>query len=909
MIGTCLSHYRITAKIGEGGMGEVYRATDENLGRDVAIKVLPDAVAKDSERLARFKREAHLLASLNHTNIAAIHGLEEADGKPFLVLELVEGEDLSARLERGPIPGDEAIDVAKQIAEALEEAHEHGIVHRDLKPANVKLTPDGKVKVLDFGLAKAFMDDEASKSTSGNLTQSPTMTSAGTQAGLILGTAAYMSPEQARGKPVDKRADIWAFGVVLYEMLTGRRLFEGETVSDILAAVLKTEPDWSALPDTIPDAVRHLLHRCLERDPKRRLHSAADAAIEIEESLTGASFETGSTPQRPRFDRRPWIFVGLLAVTLLAMISRGFVLPESPGVSTHLNVALSANGELSNLFGANAVLSPDGRMIAYVGSRQGRTQLHVRRLNGLEESVLAGTDDARAPFFSPDGRWIGFAAPAGLMKIGVDGGAPVKICDLEGNFGRGATWGGDVIAFASGFESGLSRVPAGGGAPEPLTTLDLTRDERSHRWPSFLPGAKALLFMVQRAAQDYDDADIEAVSLADGRRTVLVRGGAFPRYAAPGSLLFVRDDVLFALRFDSDTLTVEEPPTPVLEGLLTWTGDQERGDGSAEYALSREGDRLYRPAQARAKNAGTRFVWVDPAGREEPAFDEEIRVTTLSISPDGKRVAFDGRSARGRGVFLRDLERGTTVPLTSEGAGESEPVWSPDGRRLAYAPRASGDERVVKIRTLDGAEPERTVRAISSGEARPKSWTRDGQALVVNGLGAETASDLWLLPLDGGEIRSIVMSPRGDVGGQVSPNGLWVAYFSEEKGVGQIFVTPLEQPGPRWQVSFEGASQPRWSHDGRLLYYASNASDQEQVGVIVAVAVEEAGDTPRFGEPRTVFRGFVQSAPDSPMYDVHPDGRLLIIKRESLDTEVDRSHAILVLGWRHDLDRRMAATR
>ena len=908
MIGTSLSHYKVTAKIGEGGMGEVYRATDENLGRDVAIKVLPDAVAKDVERLTRFKREAQLLASLNHTNIAAIHGLEEADGKPFLVLELVEGEDLSERLDRGALALDEALEIARQIAEALEEAHEHGIVHRDLKPANVKLTPDGKVKVLDFGLAKAFMGDEASKSTSANLTQSPTMTSAGTQAGLILGTAAYMSPEQARGKPVDRRADIWAFGVVLYEMLTGRRLFEGETVSDILAAVLKTDPDWSALPEALPDTIRRLLHRCLERDPKRRLHSAADAAIEIEESLTGATFETGSTLQQPRFDRRPWILVGLLAVTLVVMISRGFVLPESPGVTTRLKVELSANGELSNQFGANAVLSPDGRMVAYVGRQQGRTRLHVRRLDGLEQSVLAGTDDARAPFFSPDGRWIGFAAPAGLMKIGVDGGAPVKICDLAGNFGRGATWSGEVIAFASSFDSGLSRVSAGGGAPEPLTTLDLTRDERSHRWPAFLPGGKALLFMVQRAGQDYDDADIEAVSLADGRRTVLVRGGAFPRYAAPGSLLFVRDDVLFALRFDPDTLAVEEPPTPALEGLLTWTGDQERGDGSAEYALSRDGDLLYRPAQARARNAGTRFVWVDPAGREEPAFAEEIRVTTLSISPDGKHIAFDGRSARGRGVFLRDLERGTTVPLTSEGAGESEPVWSPDGRRLAYAPRASGDERVLKIRTLDGAEPERTVSVIAGG-ARPKSWTRDGQALIVNGMGAETGSDLWLLPLDGREARPIVKSPLGDVGGQVSPNGLWVAYFSEEKGVGQIFVTPLEQPGPRWQVSFEGASQPRWSHDGRLLYYASLARAQEQVGVIVAVAVEEAGDTPRFGEPRTVFRGFVQSAPDSPMYDVHPDGRLLIIKRESLDTEVDRSHAIFVLGWRHDLERQMAATR
>jgi Tol biopolymer transport system component len=908
MIGTRLGPYEITAAIGAGGMGEVYRGRDATLNRDVAIKVLPATMAADVEGLARFKREAQLLASLSHANIAHVYGFEAAplpDGSiaHFLAMELVEGEDLAQRLRRGAIPVDEAMAIAKQIAEGLEEAHEHGIIHRDLKPANIKVTLDGKVKILDFGLAKAMEGDPSTSAANSQLSHSPTMSRHMTEAGMIMGTAAYMSPEQARGKAVDKRADIWAFGVVLFEMLTGRRLFTGETVSDTLAAVLREEVPWTRLPPDTPGTLVRLLHRCLARDPKQRLHSAADVRIEIEEVKAGPvdpapAGRVGSSLT----GRGPWILVVALALLLAGVLLRSLSSPTAETVVTRVKMEVAPDEPLPVELGANAVLSPDGRTIVVVTTTQGTgTRLSVRPLDQLDSRPLSGTEDARSPFFSPDGRWIGFETPTGLMKVGVAGGAPAEVVDVGANPGRGATWGGNQIVFAR-INTGLFRVSDTGGEPTPLTTLDAARSERSHRWPSFLPGGEVVIFMVQHTGQNYDDADIEAVSLADGRRTVLVRGGAFPRYAEDGYLLFVRASVLYGLRFDPRSLKVEEPATPVLEDLMGYTGNEALGDGSAEISLSERGDLLYRFSAKGDSGKGSDLVWVDDKGQETPAFHESIYITSLEISPDGHRVAFDGRSARGQGIFIKDLERGPLTPLTTDGAGELSPAWSPDGRRLAYTPRSSAPN--IRIRSIDGGEAELDLPG-SSGTSGvgATSWLADGSAVVGGQFFPSTQTDLFLFPVDRGPPRSLVSLAGTENYGRVSPNGRWLALQSDEKGRNQVFVTSLLQPGPRLQVSVRGGGAPRWSRDGRLLYFIETPSENEP-GPIMVVSVSEDAGSLRFGPVRQASS--LRQGISAANYDIHPDGRIMVIKRlRASRADNDSSHAILVAGWRRELLRRM----
>ncbi|HEV8375883.1 MAG TPA: protein kinase, partial [Candidatus Polarisedimenticolia bacterium] len=678
--GGTLSHYRLVEKIGEGGMGVVWKATDTTLDREVAIKILPEIFSEDAERLARFEREAKLIASLNHPNIATIHGLHEADGVHFLAMELVEGEDLAKRIQRGAMPVEEALPAARQIAEALEAAHEHGIIHRDLKPANILLTPEGKVKVLDFGLAKAF-EPEA---PSGSPSMSPTMTSMGTRVGMILGTAAYMSPEQARGRPVDRRADIWAFGCVLYEMLAGKPAFGGETISDTLAAVLRAEPDWQALPPGTGGSLTKLLLRCLTKDPKQRLRDIGEARIALEETPAAAGEVTDTVPVAVvRRVMLPWALAALLAVALAATwaFRRSTAVPSDlPGVM-RLKVELSKGGALpGNVgLGAAAILSPDGRTLAFIAGEERSRKLYVHRLDRAETMALSGTDGARGPFFSPDGHWIGFFSSRGLMKVGTEGGAPVRIADLKSDQGRGGCWDeNDLIVFASGFDTALSKARSTGGKSEPLTQLAAASDERSHRWPSPLPGGKAVLFMTQRTGQDYDDADIEAAEIATGRRKLLLHGGSYPRYAPGGRLLFVRQNVLFAAPFDAERLEVTGPAKPVLEGVLASTGDQESGDGSAQYSLSAAGTLVYRESEIQDRSQATEFVWVDRAGKETPAFQEPMRVLGFRISPDGTRVAMEARTERGFGTWIRDLRRSSTAPLGSDGDGSFSPVWSPD---------------------------------------------------------------------------------------------------------------------------------------------------------------------------------------------------------------------------------------
>jgi serine/threonine protein kinase len=625
--GTRLGVYEVTSQIGAGGMGEVYRATDSNLKRLVAIKVLPASVAGDADRLARFQREAEVLAALNHPNIAAIYGLEKTVDFTALVMELVEGEDLSQRIARGAIPLDEALPIPKQIAEALEAAHEQGIVHRDLKPANIKVRSDGAVKVLDFGLAKA-MDPPFSSSAAAALANSPTITSPArmTAAGIILGTAAYMSPEQARGKVVDKRTDIWAFGCVLYEILTGHRVFGGDTTPDTLGAILEREPDWTKLPAATPPHIRRLLQRCLEKDAKSRLRDIGDARIELEETLSTS--QASPTPTSPGWRSSSWfvlVIAGLSAV--IATIAVWNLKPAratAPQVEAHFMLPMPAGVGLALGSQDSLTVSPDGRHVAFLGRRGALTQLYLRTLQDADETkaVLPETEGANQTFISPDSQWLAFFAGGKLKKVPTSGGVPVVICDAPSS--RGGFWGenGTVVFSPQARGSGIFEVSAGGGAAKQITTLDTSRGETSHRFPELLPGDETVLFVAYGAT--YQDVSIVAQSLKTGQRRVLIEGGSLPHYASTGHLLYVqpkRPGTIMAVAFDPEGARLTGTPVSVVEGVLTDRGDY------AHWSLARSGMLVY--ASGGFKEAENNLVLVDRKRRRDAPRDSSATALRL----------------------------------------------------------------------------------------------------------------------------------------------------------------------------------------------------------------------------------------------------------------------------------------
>src|ERR1700739_1123977 len=609
--GTQLGSYEVVAQIGAGGMGEVYKANDPKLGRDVALKVLPDAFAHDPERLSRFQREAKMLASLNHPNIATIYGLEHSNGTHFLIMELVTGETLADRIKReGPVPLEEALKVAVQIAEALEAAHEKGIIHRDLKPANVKVTPEGKVKVLDFGLAKAFAGDVADS----NPSQSPTLSAVATMQGVLLGTAAYMSPEQARGKAVDKRTDIWAFGCVLYELLTGKQAFQGEDITEILAAVVKTEPDWNCLPENTPPSMRMLLGRCLQKDKTLRLRDAGDARIEIHEALVAPA---PSVPMaRARSFAVGWTgaaILGLTAVVFLVIVGIAVwklkptpTSPPQPVTRTVIN--LPQGQQLAGLeIGPAVVLSPDGTRVAYVAHQSGTQQLYLHAMDSLEFKPVSGTEGAVTPFFSPDGQWLGFFSGGKLKKISVSGGAPITVS--ESLFSGGASWGGQgIIAFTKTAASVLQQVSNEGGTPKDLTRLG--KGETSHRWPEFVADGKGLLFAAGPAT-NWVNSQIVVQSVATGEKRNLVQGGTDPHHELSGHLVYAQGGTLMAVPFDIRRLEVTGAAVPVVEGVLQYPVP-----GNAQYSISSGGPLIY--VSGGVEPAQSRLVWVSRTGLEQP---------------------------------------------------------------------------------------------------------------------------------------------------------------------------------------------------------------------------------------------------------------------------------------------------
>ena len=905
MIGTTLSHFKITAKLGEGGMGEVYRAEDTKLGREVAIKVLPEAVASDPERLARFEREAKVLAALNHANIAAIYSLESAvaqlpatspqlpagrEGealKPygptaltpspvaFLVMELAEGEDLKELIGRGPIPIDQALPIALQIADALETAHEKGIIHRDLKPANVKLTPDGQVKVLDFGLAKALDPQDLKTSRPQDLSVSPTLTAQMTGAGIILGTAAYMSPEQARGEEADRRSDIWSFGVLLTEMLTGGPVFDEPTVSDTLAAVLKSDPDLSRVPDALPPQLLRLIRRCLRKDPRERLRDIGDVALELREVAAGgedaelqpaAAQTADSTTSSRWFAPLIGLAIGLvLAFAGMQLLDFGdekerrdprllrFTIPAPEGTVLQRGLAIS----------------PDGSKIAFLArDTENRTMIWVRFVDSLVMEPVPGTEGAHFPFWSPDGKQIGFLAANELKIVDLIGTPPRTLAKVaSAPDARGGSWGPDgTIIYTPGFSGGIQQIPATGGEPIPATELDPEGLIGTHRFPWFLPDGEHFVFYASTGTGT-EPGEIHLGMLGITTTKRLTEASSAPVFAAPDQLIFTRGEVLVAQTFDLDQLELQGDPVPLgvdLPGGLAVSG-------SRSLSASATATLVFRADLA----SWSELFWVSRDGTELGMLGEENTWHYMPrISPDGKKVAVSRYSADtdGGDLWIYDRARGLGNPLVAGPGDEDIPAWSPDGQRLAFT-RTQG--AVVGLYTVELEIPG-SERLLYEGEIPlfPDDWTKDGTSVLVERLAVEESYELLLLSADQPETppKPFVTSANREWSGDISPDGRWVAFNSDATGRTEVYVRSFDGSEPPWQVSTDGGGEPCFSPDGTELYFVG--SD----GWIHAARVVP-GDEFMTEDPTPLFDSRLDRTSFNRQFDVAPDGTFLLNRR------------------------------
>ncbi|HQZ16747.1 MAG TPA: protein kinase [Vicinamibacteria bacterium] len=903
--GTRLGSYEITAAIGAGGMGEVFRAKDTKLGREVAIKVLPAVFAQDPERLARFEREARLLASLNHTNIAHIYGFESAPlaggaTVHFLAMEMVEGEDLAARLKRGAIPLDESVAIAGQIAEGLEEAHEHGIVHRDLKPANIKLTPEGKVKVLDFGLAKAYESNGTSSAP--DVSHSPTMSRHATEAGMIMGTAAYMSPEQARGKTVDKRADIWAFGVVLFEMLTGERLFAGDTVSDTLASVLKDAPRFEALPASTPARLRRLIERCLDRDIRLRLRDIGEARVEIARIASGAPdsgrINAATAAPAPPSSAIRRVAPSVIATAVIAIVAtlglvRSLAPREAPtGAIAHLSVALPPGDEVMATDLNPLAVSADGTRIAYVGLHEGKNQIYLRNLGEAASKALDGTEGAESPFFSPDGQWLAFFAGAKLRKIAVGGAALQDLA--EAPFQRGGFWGSDgFIYFAPTNVSGIWRVPEGGGPATEVTKKG--PGEISHRWPHIVVGTNTLLFGLW-TGPGHDEQNIGIQTIGEAAHQVLSKGGGAPRYAAgPGMLLYAQVGELFAVPWRPTQKDLGRAVPVTMPELLNNGGANE---GGGNFALAGNGTLAYL-AGGRARNA-QRLVWVDRSGKVEPLALPERNYESLNLSPDGRRAIVQIREGT-IALWMYDFARKTLTPIGANAGSSQSPVWTADGARIIYRATRRGF-RNIYWRPADGSGEEEPLTNKPDVTQSPTSVSPDGHWLIFNESGAQEVggNGIWLMRLDGDRApHHLSAQPGGELNGQISPDGRWIAFEATVSSRSEVYVQPFPGPGPRHQVSTDGGVDPLWSRDGRELFFA-------QGDRLMAVSVER-GATFSASVPRLLHEGrFLKSTNNRTSWSVAPDGSRFL-RIQHVETERPITHIDVVLNWFEELRTKLSS--
>ena len=897
--GTRIGVYQVTGKLGEGGMGEVYRAHDTTLDRDVALKVLSEAFTTDPDRLARFQREAKVLASLNHPNIGGIHGLESAGETQALVLELIEGPTLADRIAEGPVPVDEALAIATQIAEALEAAHERGIVHRDLKPANVKLRPDGTVKVLDFGLAKAVTADGGVSGGSG----APTMSITGaTQMGMVVGTAAYMAPEQARGKPVDQRADVWAFGVVLLEMLTGQRVFQGDDVSLTLAKVLEGEPKWDILPESVPPRVAKLLRRCLEKNPKQRMHAVGDVRLALEGAFeTTAASEpsvvSGTARSLPVWQQP----LGVVAVAVLAMAVTGaavWTVVDREGLAqiSRLLVLLEPGDVFTNT-GRRAIgISPDGRYVAY----QANLQIYLRAMDQMEASPVRGTGGnansaGRSPTFSPDSEWIAFFHEGQIKKVAVTGGSPVALGDITSPWGLSWSPDGEHILIGQG-PDGIVQVPATGGPVEVVVDVETGEQAQS---PQLLPNGEWVVFTLRSdVAASWDEAQIVAQSLGTGERRTLINGGTDARYVPSGHLVYAQANTLLALPFDAAAVEVTPGPVPLVDDVGVSPGQT----GSAHFSVSDIGTLVYVPNSrlgATTNVSGipnTTFVWVDRSGNESAATMDSRPHQTPALSPDGGRLAFTDASGEAD-IWIYDFVRQTNQRLTFESGFETTPSWSPDGQRVAYYLQGVG----VMWTNADGTgQPELLLE--SAGITVPATFVPDGSGLLIN----QGINDVALLSLADTSTLTVLLETEFIEGTlRLSPDGEWLAYHSDESGVDQVFVRPFpDVDAGLWQVSRGGGRFPVWSPDGDELFYVGGG------GQLVATPVQTnptftPGIEQGLFEASQYFFGFRNGV------QVAADGeRFLMMKPQELATVDDggpgaRAQINVIQNWFQELEQRV----
>jgi serine/threonine protein kinase len=890
MIGKSLAHYEITAEIGKGGMGEVYLAQDTKLGRDVAIKVLPHEFAKDADRVARFQREAKLLASLNHPNIAAIYGLEKSDDTHFLVMELIEGDTLADRIKAGPLPVEESLKLALQIAEALEAAHEKGVIHRDLKPANIKVTPDNKVKVLDFGLAKAY----AGAPEDMNLSNSPTLTDAATRQGVILGTAAYMSPEQARGKPVDKRTDIWAFGCALYEMLTGRVAFQGEDVSEILASVIKGDVKLDLLPANIHQRVREVITRCLQGDLKRRYSSITDARYEIEQALSDPDgvLVQPITSIRPRKKLRlglPWIAAAILVVALIVGAAVWKLKPTEPRHVMRFDYELPEGQRFQGLGISALAVSPDGKQFAYSTTNG----LYLRSEDELTAKLIAGTEGpVSQPFFSPDGKSIGYFSTNDhqLKKISVSGGAPVSLCQV--NQLVGGWWGEDNSIVYGQIPGDIMRISANGGTPESLVKME----SEALIFPQILPDGKSILYTAATSTSQMRVMVLPAKS----KEPKELFAGVGAMYLPTGHIVYglPNNNNMFAVAFDADTLEVKGGPVPIVEG-------------SIQSAVSDAGTLVYIPGETASGTTeqGRTLVWVNREGKEEPLGTPPHEYMYPKISPDGRRIALSvvADDSSGIDIWIWDVVRKNLTRLTFDKKLALPPVWTLDGKRIVYwSDHEIPDSGAIYWKPADGTGEAEKLGSAPDRRLLPYAFSSDGKTLVLNEVIAQVTVDLGIFSMDDSHTREPLLNSESvESQPTVSSDGRWLAYASDESGRIEIYVRPFPEVNKgKWQASTNGGTSPLWAPDGRELYYLDPDNSVMSVAVDTKAALS-------LGTPKVLFRspyvGF--SITGGTPWDINPDGKRFLMMKPPTTEEGQPANQprkiIIVKNWFEELKQRV----
>jgi len=901
-VGSKLGPYEIVSLLGAGGMGEVYRARDPRLGRDVAIKVLPQSVEADANQLRRFQQEAQLLASLNHPNIAALYGVEETAGSHALVMELVEGETLAERIAAGPMPPEDAVEIAKQVAIALEYAHEVGIVHRDLKPANIKLTPNGNVKVLDFGLAKALITGQAS----GSMQNSPTLSAMATKMGMILGTAAYMSPEQAKGKSVDRRSDIWSFGCVLFEMLSGKLTFGGETITDTLAAVVRGDPDWNSLPAATPAPLRKLIERCLRKEISQRPQAIGDVRIALDEFLSG---ETGGTTVPTQFapvpkaafwrTLLPWMAVAVLALTAVLLWHPWKMEPAKQVLRFLTQVGVEGKPFLS--IGASTVLSPDGTHIVSVvlDDKQIR-HLYLRAMDQTQTTLIPGTEDARNPFFSPDGKWIAFFTNNKLKKVPLTMGSISTICDVQDD--RGGAWSEDgTIVFAPNSRSELFTVSSAGGTPVPLTKRQ--GKELTHRWPQFLPGGKALLYLSSDDGTNYDNADIMARVMATGETKKILRGGYYPQFFPGGFLTYVHEGSLFAARLNEKKLELESQPELLLPQVVA-----NYTNGGAQISFARDGMAAYYSGKLNSDSphlgwyTGSKFTVMRK---------EQNPLWSLAFSPDGKSVALAMEANGSQDIWIYDVQRETTTRLTFEHPTNQNPTWHPSGKYIAYTSSTAVDNNIW-IRRADGAgTPQLLLK--SDHRLGGMTWHPNGKLLVIAMQNPETDFDLMVLPVDGDEASGwkagtptpFLNTKAVEISPEFSPDGNWMAYVSTEAGEPMVFVRPFPGPGGHWLVTKGYGIMPHWSQTNHELFYSNISNLLFTVHYSTTKDSFNAETPKQFSTlPINANLGAFRSN-----YSLHPDGKRIAAMFTTVEDGEKNVPVTIVVNFAEEMKAKLAATK